>query len=236
MKKTIYSVLFALSAFGLCACSDDDNLPKITPTDRGTVTDDLGNVYDWVRIGDQMWTTTNAKNGTPLTEAEYYSGSNYNTVLYGDEEIKYFETEYLPELGNPMTYEEAVASAPQGWRLPSDEDWQKLERTLGMKHTDSKGMRGEGVAFAMTAKDSGAELGLDIGGGVFPVQVYGWIEMNLDYVKEHGYYWTSTVATEYEGEHTMAYYRRLTANYGKVSRECMRSDCYLSVRWVKDAN
>lgn len=234
MKKTIYTALIALSIFGLNACSDDDNLPKITPTDKGIVTDNLGNTYNWVRIGNQMWTTTNAKNGTPLTEAEYYSGSNYNHVLYGDEEIKYFETEYLPEYGNPMTYEDAVESAPQGWRLPTDEDWQKLERTLGMKNTDTKGLRGEGVAFAMTAKDSGAELGLDIGGGVFPVQVYGWIEMNLDYVKEHGYYWTSTLAPEYEGEHTMAYYRRLTANYGKVSRECMRADCYLSVRWVKD--
>lgn len=32
----------------------------------------------------------------------------------------------------------------------------------------------------------------------------------------------------------MAYYRRITVNNGKVGRECMRADSYLSVRWVKD--
>ena len=234
MNKTIYSILLGLALCGMAACSNDDSLPDICPADRGTVTDDLGNEYEWVRIGDQMWTTSNAKNGTDLADAQYYNNYDYKYVLAYDEDVEYFESEYLPTYGNLMTLEDAINSAPDGWRLPTDEDWQKLERTLGMKNTDSKGFRGDGVADALLAKDSGAELGLDLGGGCFPKKSYGWIEVNLDYVGEHAYYWTATIAPEYEEDYSMAYFRRITANYGKVARECMRADSYLSVRWVKD--
>lgn len=236
MKKYLYILAIAMvPLMGITSCSDDNDLPEVKITQRGTVTDDQGNEYEWVRIGDQLWTTSNAKNGTPLSEAEYYTNFDYAYVLDGDDEIEYYENEYLPAYGNPMTYEDAMASAPEGWRLPTDEDWQKLERTLGMKDAASKGFRGDGVAFSMMEKGKGADLGLEAGGGCFPVQNYGWIEINLDYVGEHGYYWTATIDDSYEEDYAMAYFRRITANYGKVSRECMRADSYLSVRWVKDA-
>ena len=238
MKKLIYAVV-ALSAFAFSSCSDDDKIPDIKPSDRGTVTDNQGNVYNWIRIGSQMWTTSNALNGCSLAEAQYYNNFNWVYVLSGeryidDEDIEYYENTYRPVYGNPMTYDEALQSAPEGWRLPSDEDWQILEKTLGMKNTDSKGFRGDGIAPMMLSKDSGCGLGLTLGGCCVPVKTYGWIDMNLDYMGEHGYYWTSTVDNSYDLEQRMVYYRRVTANYGKVSRECMRSDCYLSVRWVKD--
>ena len=238
MKKLIYTFL-ALSALAFSACSDDDKLPDVRPADRGTVTDDQGNVYNWVRIGNQMWTTSNALNGCSLADAKYYNNFDWVYVLSGeryidDEDTEYYTDTYLPEYGNPMTYEEAVASAPDGWRLPSDEDWQQLERTLGMKNTDSKGFCGDGVATVMISEDSGCELGLQLGGCCVPVKTYGWIDMTLDYTGEHGYYWTSTVDESYDLEQTMVYFRRVTANYGKVARECIRSDCYMSVRWVKD--
>ncbi len=232
MKKLIYAAI-ALSAFAFSSCGDDDKLPDIKPADRGTVTDNLGNVYGWVRIGDQMWTTSNAKNGAPLSDAKYYNNFRWTYVL-DDSQVDEYENEYMPVYGNLMTYDDAMASAPEGWRLPSDEDWKKLERTLGMSDADRKGFRGEGVGYAMQATDSGCELGLNLGGSVVPVKTYGWIAMDWKWVKEYGYYWTSTIEPSYEAEQTFVYYRRLTANIGTVSRECMRSDCYLSVRWVKD--
>lgn len=232
MKKFIYA-LVTITAVSLSACSDDDKLPDVKPADRGTVTDNHGNVYDWVRIGDQMWTTANAKNGSPLSEAEYYNNFSWKYVL--DEDlVEEYENDYMPVYGNLMTFDDAMESAPEGWRLPSDEDWQKLERTLGMSNPDRKGFRGEGVAYAMQATDSGCELGLKFGGSVVPVKTYGWVDMSWDYIGEHGYYWTSTVEPSYEAEQTFVYYRRITANIGTVSRECMRADSYLSVRWVKD--
>lgn len=53
MKKFIYAFL-TLASLAFVSCGDDDDsLPNIVPQDRGTVTDNEGNVYDWVRIGDR---------------------------------------------------------------------------------------------------------------------------------------------------------------------------------------
>lgn len=233
MKSLIYSLAIGVVMAAGTSCSDD-KLPSVTPADRGTVTDDQGNVYNWVRIGDQMWTTSNAKNGTSLAEAVYYNNFEWSNVLSSDQAIEEYETNYLPVYGNMMTMEDAVESAPEGWRLPTDEDWKKLERVLGMTDVDSKGYRGDGVAYALMNTDSGAELSLGFGGGCFPIKNYGWIKINQDFVGEHGYYWTSTIDDSYEEDYSMAYFRKITANYGKVDRDCMRIDSYLSVRWVKD--
>lgn len=233
MKSLIYSLAIGVVMAAGTSCSDD-KLPSVTPADRGTVTDDQGNVYNWVRLGDQMWTTSNAKNGTSLAEAVYYNNFAWSNVLSSDQAIEEYETNYLPVYGNMMTMEDAVESAPEGWRLPTDEDWKKLERVLGMTDVDSKGYRGYGVAFALMNTDSGAELSLGFGGGCFPIKNYGWIKINQDFVGEHGYYWTSTIDDSYQEDYSMAYFRKITANYGKVDRDCMRTDSYLSVRWVKD--
>lgn len=233
MKYYICYAVICMVSLGISSCNDD-NLPVVTPENRGSVTDNMGNVYEWVRIGDQMWTTENARNGLALSEARYYNGIGWRYVLPSDEDVEDFEQNYFPVYGNLMSLEDAVESAPEGWRLPTDEDWQKLERTLGMKDTQLKGFRGDGVAYSLVSSDSGPELGLLFGGGCFPKAVYSWISMSLDYVGEHAYYWTSTIDDTYQEDYPMAYYRRVTVNYGKVSRACMRSDSYLSVRWVKD--
>ena len=39
-----------------------------------------------------------------------------------------FEVDFN-EHGNLYTWEEALAACPEGWRLPTDEDWQNLETT-----------------------------------------------------------------------------------------------------------
>ncbi len=231
MKKIIYTFL-TLASLAFVSCSDDDSLPNIVPADRGTVTDNNGNVYDWVRIGNQMWTITNALNGTAFTEKEYYDNYDWNPVV-SESQLEYVVTEYIPTFGNLMSYEDAVASAPEGWRLPSDEDWQKLERTLGMNNTDSRGWRGNGVAYKMQEKNSGCELGLLIGGSCAYLQNLGTVQQTLKWVNEYGYYWTSTIEPDYD-DFTMVYYRKIAAGDGRVSRECMRSECLLSVRWVRD--
>lgn len=235
MKKFIYMAI-ALAATALSSCSDDDKLPVVTPADRGTVTDDLGNQYNWVRIGDQLWTTSNAKNGTSLADAEYYTNWDWDYILSSDRDVEDYEQNYFPVHGNLLSFDEAMESAPAGWRLPSDEDWQKLEKTLGMKNTGKYGHRGGGVAYSMQQTDSGCELGLTLNGSCVPIKTYGWIEMNLDFVGEYGYYWTSTINPDYEDDATMVYFRRITANSGDVSRLCTSSACYMGVRWVKDVD
>lgn len=187
MKQWLISLLAALV---LVACSDDDNGLAVEPTAHGTVTDNQGNTYGWVRIGDQEWTTENARNGSRVWNVEYYvpDYGSYETISFDAD-----TTDYFNEYGNLLSYEEALASAPEGWRLPTDDDWKKLERAMGMGgEVDRTGWRGS-IASLLTRSDQGAELGLKLGGSVlYSSETYG-VGCLLKYDGEAGYYWTSTV-------------------------------------------
>lgn len=230
MKKIFFCLL--ASAFLLSSCGDDDT-PDVTPSNRGTVVDDQGNTYNYVQIGSLLWTTSNAQNGASLADLTYFNGWSYADAFDEDGKADLREN-YFPVYGNLMTYAEAVNSAPAGWRLPTDEDWQQLERSLGMTGTDSKGWRGSDTAFKLQMEGEGCELALRLGGACTWKAVYGWMELEQDHVKEYGFYWTSTIEPSYTDQEE-AYYRKIAANIGSVDRECTTTDKLMSVRWVKDA-
>lgn len=238
MKKYIY-MLLTIAPILFASCSNDDDLPAVKPTDRGTVTDSDGNVYEWVRIGDLQWTTSNAKNGPDVWECTYFDRFTWKHVLenyYGriPQSAKDDYNLYRQSYGNLMNYASAVASAPDGWRLPTDEDWQKLERHLGMSDTGSKGCRGNGQAFRLQESGTGTELAMIPGGGFIFEPSYGWVSLTLQYQDVYGFYWTSTVDPSYIDEETV-YYRKFLSGNGSIWRECSSAQQLMSVRWVKDA-
>lgn len=78
-----------------------------------------------MRIGNLDWTTSNARNGSPVWNEEYYNESmGYDSDVDFDTDT----LEYFNAYGNLLSYEEAIVSAPEGWRLPTDDDWKSLER------------------------------------------------------------------------------------------------------------
>lgn len=231
MKQWLISLLAALV---LVACSDDDNGLTVEPTVHGTVTDNQGNTYGWVRIGDQEWTTENARNGSRVWNVEYYVPDYgwYETISFDAD-----TTDYFNEYGNLLSYEEALASAPEGWRLPTDDDWKKLERAMGMGgEVDRTGWRGS-IASLLTRSDQGAELGLKLGGSVlYSSETYG-VGCLLKYDGEAGYYWTSTVDESKPGGdgYRMVFFRKLVSGQEGVERQSgNNSNKYMSVRWVRD--
>lgn len=56
---------------------------------------------------------------------------------------------YVARYGFLYSYQGALQAVPKGWRLPTDEDWLKLEKALGLSETEANNntaWRGEGLA------------------------------------------------------------------------------------------
>jgi len=95
-----------------------------------------GQTYDYVIIGDQTWL---AKNMAYLPSINY---SYYNSV----EEAMYYVYEYTgnrvqdarklenyKRYGVLYNWPAALTACPEGWRLPTDEDWIKLRMDQGLE-------------------------------------------------------------------------------------------------------
>jgi len=142
-KKTsflIYPLLlmgvFLISASS-CKKDDDDNYDK-TPAPKPTTqtfTDSRDNtVYNWVKIGNQVWMAENLKYlpsvvvpGTGSETTPYYYVYDYNGTNVTDAKATANYTTY----GVLYNWEAACTSCPLGWHLPSDAEWTELTTYLG---------------------------------------------------------------------------------------------------------
>ncbi|MGI6232765.1 MAG: fibrobacter succinogenes major paralogous domain-containing protein [Prevotella sp.] len=229
MKRTIFIPLLLLAL--LCACSDDDNettLPTVLPEATGQFTDARdGNVYHWVRFGGLDWTVENASYNTGDDNCAIYQTPQDASTA----DNAYNDTLTLRQYGYLYNLTGAQTAVPDGWRLPTDEDWQKLEMALGMSQTEAEadGWRGSVEAYLLTQGDEGTGLSLRFG---------GFYDFNSSSYASHflwltamAYYWTST--TNEEG--SLCYMRKLLYNRGEVWRHTTSVNNKLSVRFVRDA-
>jgi uncharacterized protein (TIGR02145 family) len=105
--------------------------------DPNTMKDIDGNVYKTIVIGEQVWMAENLKvthyrNGDPIPNIKdsiewakctsgaycYYNNDSGNILIYG-------------KLYNGYCIYDSRNLAPEGWHLPSDEEWTKLVDFLG---------------------------------------------------------------------------------------------------------
>ena len=125
------AVLLVLS---LCSCSEGGTLGD-------PVTDIDGNVYRTMQIGTQLWMqenlrTTRYNDGRSIPlETNDYAWTQVTTGAYcdcGNEpgyDTLYGKLYNWYAAANPKI-------CPQGWHVPTDEDWQQLELALGMAPGD----------------------------------------------------------------------------------------------------
>ncbi|MDP5105077.1 MAG: fibrobacter succinogenes major paralogous domain-containing protein [Polaribacter sp.] len=133
-------ILFTLICFG---CSEDDNNPNEEPI--STITDVDGNIYNTITIGNQTWMLENLKtltfnDGTPITE--HLNGMDWGDLTNQTPQYQWSDTadlnnvvdEQLPfDFYGAMYNHWAIESgklAPEGWRIPSQVDFEELENYL----------------------------------------------------------------------------------------------------------
>ncbi len=233
MKKNIlYFGCLAVLTMSLSACGDDDDsLPTVQPTATGTMTDNDGNEYQWVRIGNLDWMCSNLKSGEPWFTKTYVTENGYQDELYAENEDA--AAEAIEAEGNYYSFQEALDECPEGWRLPTDDDWKSLESTLGMsdKELDKEGWRdGAGYLMAQTIEE-GTGLHLIYTGQIAPQST---ALSELTHYGDYGYYWSATSAPYTSSQNI--YIRKICPLWNKVERSAITTTArFLTVRYCRDA-
>lgn len=232
MKNLLYLICL-VATLGFTSCSSNDSEPVVKPSQTGTMTDKDGNEYQWVRIGSLDWMASNLKCGTPyydLMTTDYWG--DYTALVEINNKantLKQYAT-----FGNYYTYDEAVANAPAGWRLPTDDDWKALEKELGVSNIDELGWRDGGGYLIIQTLEQGTGLNLRYGGELCHFG-YG-TESNIKecHVYDYGMYWTSTKDTTMVEE--SAFFRKVMPYHNQIERNSAATAYrYCNVRYVRDA-
>jgi uncharacterized protein (TIGR02145 family) len=208
------------------------NLPE------GTFTDSRDSkVYNWITVENQTWMTENmaylpsvsppAEGGyqDPFYYVQEYEGLSVSEVVVQENYLKY---------GVLYNWKAAQSACPQGWHLPSDEEWKDLERYLGLSDSDSDetGVRNSGnVGEKLKSKTGWVENGNGnnkIGFNVLPGGNrnknggFGSIGMLANF-------WTSTSSGS-----SVVFSRGLRYDGDGISRSETGHDIGLSVRCLKN--
>ena len=182
----------------------------------GTFTDPRDNqTYNTIVIGEQEWFAQNLNYET-----------NNSWCYWNNSSI-------CDEYGRLYTWDAATSACPDGWHLPTDDEWKQLEMFLGMSQleADSTGWRGadEGKKIKSTTGWYSGGNGTDeVGFSALPGGNYfanGYF-INLG---QHGYWWSAT-----EKYTTAAWYRLLSWDYYQVCRSYDVKGNGFSVRCVRD--
>lgn len=227
-RHIIISLLAMTSCLAFSACSDDEDelSDKLPATAKGTFTDPRdGNTYRWVRYGNMDWMAENFR----------YDMNDHNKCrLYGDGVGDNLNNPVNPDQwGRLYTHTGAVEACPDGWRLPTDDDWKALEQAMGMSKSEADKLdwRGNVAKRMMTAYGDSCDLNLQLGGYYTSNQIMA--KTGYKYFGTYCYYWASTTDTDKGSSYF--FMRKLIYNSAAVNRQSMTDDYYLSVRYVRDA-
>ncbi len=149
--------------------------------------------------------------------------------------------DYIDKYGYLYTYEGALKAIPEGWRLPTDDDWKSLEKTLGMDISEiNKLEEWRGVNEGDLLKDSinGIEfIALMSGGrfyGDFSYSSSRYDDVNYRNINLGTYFWSSTTYRENDSL-TYGFTRVLRYNEDRIYRGTTSLlETLYSVRCIKN--
>jgi uncharacterized protein (TIGR02145 family) len=212
--------------------------------------------YESVKIGDQTWMKQNLdvshfRNGDPIPEVKtdeewkkageegksawcYYDNKPENGKIYG-------------KLYNWYAVNDSRGLAPEGWHVPSDEDWKILENKIDIKpheilmnfralyqfNLSSGGMRGYDIGKKLKAKSGWAEKGNGTNQFLFEALPGGDRSHRESFrlLGESCNWWSSSQDTDVH-----AWYRTLTFEEESIGRYSYFKSDGQSVRCIKNTS
>lgn len=161
--------------------------------DEGTITDIDNNTYRTVKIGNQWWMAENLRtskfaDGTPLTNVRSYENETSMDRIFG----KYY---HWDDIASGPGQSKMQGPCPNGWHVPSDEEWMTLEAYIGMPKSERedigfRGRSGEGTRIVdpnfTTRMENGNCTGLSLIPG-------GYVDRNSAEAGIKGVYFTSSL-------------------------------------------
>ncbi|HCY77677.1 MAG TPA: hypothetical protein DHV28_17330 [Ignavibacteriales bacterium] len=199
-------------------------------------TDRDGNNYPVVQIGDQIWMAKNLAylpKVSPPSEGSYTEPYYYVYGYSGEDVNEAKAIVNYHTYGVLYNWSAALNACPNGWHLPTDDEWKQLEMAIGMSQNevDEVGWRGinEGLKLRTTngwgGKGNGSD---DFGFSGLPSgrrRIYGAFD-NFEYSSS---WWCSN-----EKDNNLAWYRYLGYHYPFIYRYISRKEVGHSIRCIKD--
>lgn len=202
--QTLWQSSFTISAgrtTNLTAQNQNNNNNNNLTGNSGTFTDNRDNkTYDWVKIGNQTWMAENLAYKPNSGNYWAYDNNSSNVSKYG----------YLYD------YQTATNVCPDGWHLPTDDEWKELETELGMTQSDANesGWRGDiGNKLKSTSGWKNNGNGTNSSGFNAVASGYRYTYGSFDYAGSGGYWWSSSPRGS-----SSAWYRDLNYNDAEVRR------------------
>ncbi|MCI5599841.1 MAG: FISUMP domain-containing protein [Hallerella porci] len=148
---------------------------------------------------------------------------NLNTWTFSGSACYKNKKKNCEKYGRLYDFNTAKKVCPNGWRLPSDEEWSLLEKELG----DENGYKLKSKTGWQEDEDNSGNGSDSIGfGGVPSGIVY---EGNFMYAESHAYFWTAT-----EKDANSAYYRSLDYDSRDIYRYHNFKSAGYAVRCVQN--
>lgn len=121
---------------------------------KGTFTDARdGHVYDWVKIGEQVWMAENLAWLPAVSPPSTNNGPSYYVYGYSGTDVSEAKgTANYTTYGVLYTNAAAKMACPDGWHLPTDAEWKQLEMHLGMSKSEADALQ------SYRGTDQGAQL------------------------------------------------------------------------------
>lgn len=212
-----------------------NELSFATQSGGGTVTDFDGNVYHIVTIATQEWFAENLNvthyiNGDPVPNIT--SGTEWSNVNSGAY-CNYNNSSTSDTIGhlyNWYAVNDSRKLCPEGWHVPTDDEWKTLLYSLGGPEVAGGKMKSTGTLEQGNGKWHEPNTGATNETG-FSSLPGGYRDVNGNFLmfSSNAYYWSST-----EKDFLTAWDRELNYKYGNVDRYDNLKANGFSIRCLKD--